>query len=80
MCTNGVNTNQLKTTIKHIDDEVALMRRWTHSLYHLADDGQMPKTAAKLEEVQRAFDEIRAMLTDATDAADEDDESLVEVY
>ncbi len=80
MCTNGVNTNQLKATIKNIDDEVALMRRWTHSLYHLADDGQMPKTAAKLEEVQRAFDDIRAMLTDASDAADEDDESLVDVY
>ena len=80
MCTNGVNTNQLKTTIKHIDEEAALMRRWTHALYHLADDGQMPKTAAKLEEVQRAFDEIRALLTDAADAADEDDGALVDVY
>ena len=69
MCTNGVNTNQLKSTIKIIDDEVALVRRWTHSLYHLADDGQMPKTAAKLAEVQSALDEIRALLTDANDAA-----------
>lgn len=79
MCSNGVNTNQLKSTIKQIDDEVALMRRWTHQLYHLADGGQMPKTAAKLQEIQSAFDDIRALLTDAGDLADEDDEALVDV-
>lgn len=79
MCSNGVNTNQLKSTIKQIDDEVALMRRWTHQLYHLADGGQMPKTAAKLQEIQGAFDNIRALLTDAGDLADEDDEALVDV-
>ncbi|MDY2626184.1 MAG: hypothetical protein SOV74_07715 [Coriobacteriales bacterium] len=79
MCSNGVNTNQLKSTIKQIDDEVALMRRWTHQLYHLADGGQMPKTAAKLQEIQGAFDDIRALLTDAGDLADEDDEALVDV-
>ena len=79
MCSNGVNTNQLKSTIKQIDDEVALMRRWTHQLYHLADGGQMPKTAAKLQEIQGAFDDIRALLTDAGDLADEDAEALVDV-
>ena len=79
MCSNGVNTNQLKSTIKQIDDEVALMRRWTHQLYHLADGGQMPKHAAKLQEIQGAFDDIRALLTDAGDLADEDDEALVDV-
>lgn len=79
MCSNGVNTDQLKSTIKHIDDEVALMRRWTHQLYHLADNGKMANTAAKLQEVQSAFDDIRAMLTDATDIADEDDAALVDV-
>ena len=79
MCSNGVNTNQLKSTIKQIDDEVALMRRWTHQLYHLADGGQMPKTAAKLQEIKGAFDDIRALLTDAGDLADEDDEALVDV-
>jgi hypothetical protein len=79
MCANGVNTNQLKSTIKQIDDEIALMRRWTHNLYHLADGGQMPKTAAKLAEVQSQLDDVRALLTDANDAADEDDAALVDV-
>ena len=39
MCTNGVNTQQLKDTVTQIDETVALTRRWTHRMYHLADNG-----------------------------------------
>lgn len=73
MCVNGVNTNQLKSTIEQIDEAVALTRRWTHRLYHLADDGGQDKTAKALKEVQGLLDEARAALTDANDAVDEDD-------
>ena len=72
MCTNGVNTGQLKGTIEQIDEAVALTRRWTHRLYHLADDGGQAKTAAKLAEVQRLLDDARALLDEANDAADAD--------
>lgn len=73
MCTNGVNTQQLKDTVAIIDDQVALSRRWTHKMYHLADNGQMEKTAAKLQEVQRMFDDIRAELDELQDIIDKDD-------
>ena len=72
MCTNGVNTGQLKGTIEQIDEAVALTRRWTHRLYHLADDGGQAKTAAKLAEVQRLLDDARALLDEANDAVDAD--------
>ena len=79
MCVNGVNTNQLKSTIEQIDEAVALTRRWTHRLYPLADDGGQDKTAKALKEVQGLLDEARAALTDANDAVDEDDAKDVTV-
>lgn len=79
MCVNGVNTNQLKSTIEQIDEAVALTRRWTHRLYHLADDGGQDRTAKALKEVQGLLDEARAALTDANDAVDEDDSKDVTV-
>ena len=79
MCVNGVNTNQLKSTIEQIDEAVALTRRWTHRLYHLADDGGQDKTAKALKEVQGLLDEARAALADANDAVDEDDAKDVTV-
>ena len=48
MCANGVNTQQLKDTVNQIDETVALTRRWTHRMYHLASDGQMERTAMQL--------------------------------
>jgi len=72
MCTNGVNVNQFKTMIEHLDDQIALDRRWTHKLYHSADDAGYEKTAQALKEVQGLLDEARALLTDALDAADKD--------
>lgn len=79
MCTNGVNTNQLKATIEQIDETIALTRRWTHKLYHLADDGGQDRTAAVLKAVQGLLDETRALLTDASDAVDEDDTRNISV-
>lgn len=72
MCTNGVNTDQLKATIEQIDESVALNRRWTHRLFHLADSGGQTKTAARLKEVQTLLDEVRALLDEAGDAVDAD--------
>ena len=65
MCANGVNTQQLKDTVNQIDETVALTRRWTHRMYHLASDGQMERTAM--------LDNVREMLTEAQDAIERDD-------
>ena len=67
MCANGVNTQQLKDTITQIDETVALTRRWTHRMYHLADNGQLEKTAKKLSQIQGMFDDIRAELDEVQD-------------
>ena len=63
MCANGVNTQQLKDTVNQIDETVALTRRWTHRMYHLASDGQ----------IQMELDNVREMLTEAQDAIERDD-------
>lgn len=73
MCANGVNTQQLKDTVTQIDETVALTRRWTHRMYHLADGGDMERSAAALQKVQSALDDIREMLDETQDAIDRDD-------
>jgi hypothetical protein len=72
MCTNGVNTSQFKTNLEQIDETVALTRRWTHRAFHLADGAQQPKTAARLQEAQGLLDEVRALLSEAGDLAEEE--------
>lgn len=73
MCANGVNTQQLKDTVNQIDETVALTRRWTHRMYHLASDGQMERTAMQLQKIQMELDNVREMLTEAQDAIERDD-------
>ena len=73
MCTNGVNTQQLKDTVTFIDDQIALSRRWTHKMYHLADSGQMENSANKLQEIQRMIDDVRAEIDELQDIIDKDD-------
>ena len=73
MCANGVNTQQLKDTVTQIDETIALTRRWTHRLYHLADNGQMTKTAKKLQGIQNMLDEVRAELDEVQDVIDRED-------
>ena len=75
MCTNGVNVSQFKMMIENMDDQIALNRRWTHKLYHSADDASYEGTAKVLKEVQGLLDEARALLTDAQDALDKDTSS-----
>lgn len=72
MCTNGVNVDQFKMMLEQMDDQVALNRRWTHKLFHKADDNGHENTAAVLKEIQGLMDEARALLTDAQDALDKD--------
>lgn len=73
MCANGVNTQQLKDTVNQIDETVALTRRWTHRMYHLADNGGMERSAKQLQKIQAALDDVREMLDEAQDAIDRDD-------
>lgn len=73
MCTNGVNTQQLKDTVNQIDETVALTRRWTHRMYHLASDGQMERTSMQLQKIQNTLDDVREMLNEAQDAIEIDD-------
>lgn len=72
MCTNGVNVDQLKGTIEQVDEAVALCRRWTHRAYHSADNGQMTKTAATLQQAQSLLDDVRALLDEAGAQAEQE--------
>ena len=73
MCTNGVNTQQLKDTVEMIDAQVALSRRWTHKMYHLADNGGMDASAKKLQAIQAMLDDVRSEFEELQDVIDRDD-------
>ena len=73
MCTNGVNTQQLKDTVEMIDAQIALSRRWTHKMYHLADNGQMERSAKKLKEIQAMLDDVRSEFEELQDIIERDD-------
>ncbi|MDR1422474.1 MAG: hypothetical protein LBI64_06400 [Coriobacteriales bacterium] len=72
MCSNGVNASQFKMNIEQIDETVALTRRWVHRAFHLAENAQQPKTAARLKEAQGLLDEVRALLSEAGEGAEEE--------
>ena len=75
MCTNGVNTGQFEQMIDQIDDHIKVERRWSHTLGHLAGDAGFEATCEKLHEVQAMLDDVRALLSDAKDALEEDAEN-----
>lgn len=75
MCTNGVNTGQFEQMIDQIDDHIKLERRWTHTLAHSAEDAGFQTVGAKLHEAQSLLDEVRALLSDAKDALEDDAEA-----
>lgn len=75
MCTNGINASQYKMMLEHMDDQVALNRRWVHKMYHSADESGLGETAATLKEIQGLLDEVRALLTDTQDVFDKENES-----
>ncbi|MCL1847387.1 MAG: dynein gamma chain protein [Coriobacteriia bacterium] len=79
MCTNGVNSAQFKASIEQIDEAVALTRRWTHRCFHTADNAQLSKTAAQLQAAQGLLDEVRALLSEASDLAEEEEASAANV-
>lgn len=68
MCTNGVNTNQFKSMLEQMDDQIALNRRWVHKMFHSADEAGYAETAKTIKEAQSLLDDVRALLTDAQDA------------
>ena len=76
MCTNGVNATQFKMMLEQMDDQIALNRRWTHKMFHSANDNSYEQTAKLLKEAQGLLDDVRALLTDAQDAFDKDQEKL----
>jgi transcriptional regulator GlxA family with amidase domain len=69
MCTNGVNTTQLASTIEIADESVSMSRRWVHRLFHTADDAGFADVASKLKEAQTLLDEVRAALDEAKEAS-----------
>ncbi len=79
MCTNGVNTGQLEQMISQVDDHVALERRWAHTLAHTAEDAGFATVGEKLHAAQAALDEVRALLSDAKAAIEEDAENAANV-
>lgn len=79
MCSNGVNTGQYTMMLEQMDDQLALNRRWTHKLAHLAGDNGYDKTCEIMHHVQEMLDEARALMTDAKDALEDDSERLANV-
>lgn len=73
MCTNGVNTQQLKDTVEMIDAHIALSRRWTHKMYHLAENGAMDASAKKLKAIQGMLDDVRSEFEELQEIIDKDD-------
>lgn len=76
MCTNGVNTAQLKASVEQINEVIALSRRWTHRAYHLADNASMDQSAAHLNKIQNMLDDLRAELDEVQDSIDRDDRAF----
>jgi hypothetical protein len=79
MCSNGVNTGQYTMMLEQMDDQLALNRRWTHKLAHLAGDNGYDKTCEVMHQVQELLDDARALMTDAKDALEADSERLADV-
>ena len=76
MCANGVNTEQYKQMIDYMDDTLAVNRRWIHKMAHTVEDNGYAKTSEVMHQVQALLDDARALLTDAQDAIEDDDEKL----
>lgn len=79
MCTNGVNTGQLEQMIDMIDDHIKVERRWAHTMGHMAEDGGLPTVGEKLHEVMAQLDAVRATLSDAKDALEDDAEAAANI-
>ncbi|MGI6105229.1 MAG: dynein gamma chain protein [Raoultibacter sp.] len=67
-----MNTNQFKSMLEQMDDQIALNRRWVHKMFHSADEAGYAETAKTIKEAQSLLDDVRALLTDAQDALEKD--------
>jgi hypothetical protein len=76
MCANGVNTEQYKMMLDYMDDQLAVNRRWVHKMAHNVGDNGYDKTCEVMHQVQALLDDARALLSDAKDAIEDDDEKL----
>jgi hypothetical protein len=76
MCANGVNTEQYKMMVDYMDDQLAVNRRWIHKMAHNVEDNGYAKTSEIMHQAQALIDDVRALLADAKDAIEEDDEKL----
>lgn len=74
MCSNGVNTGQLETMIKMIDDVCKVSRRQMHDLAHTAEDAGFQTVGSRLHAAQAMMDDVRALLDEAIDAIEDDAE------
>ncbi len=79
MCTNGVNTGQLEQMIEMIDDHIKVERRWAHNMAHAAEDAGLATVGDKLHSVMTQLDTVRALLSDAKDAIEDDAEAVANV-
>lgn len=79
MCTNGVNTGQFEQMIEQIDDHIKVERRWAHTLAHMAEDANFETVGEKLHEAMAALDDVRALLSDAKDALEDDAEAAANI-
>ena len=79
MCTNGVNTGQFEQMIEQIDDHIKVERRWAHTLAHMAEDASFETVGEKLHEAMAALDDVRALLSDAKDALEDDAEAAANI-
>ena len=74
MCSNGVNTGQLETMIKMVDDVCKVSRRQMHDLAHTAEDAGFQTVGSRLHAAQAMMDDVRALLDEAIDAIEDDAE------
>ena len=74
-----MNTGQYTMMLEQMDDQLALNRRWTHKLAHLAGDNGYDDTCKIMHQVQELLDDARALMTDAKDALEADSERLADV-
>jgi hypothetical protein len=75
MCENSVNVPQLKLSVGHVDDAMAMSQQWLEELHHLADRGKRTEASADLAQASVLLGEARARLESAINALEGRSES-----
>ena len=81
MCEGGINVNQMQFSLEQLDETVTLGRRWTHKLFHLADEKGREEIAGELKVAQGLIDQAREHIAAAMAAVESgsDDDVTVEL-